>query len=75
MSNSVRPDDADQLLIDELLDAAITESSPAIDGLLALLETDAEACEYLLDRAVLHAGLRQSLRRRSLGDWAVSRAH
>jgi hypothetical protein len=74
MSNSVRPDDADQLLIDELLDAAITESSPAIDGLLARLETDAEACEYLLDRAVLHAGLRQSLRRRSLGDWAVSRA-
>ncbi len=74
MSNAVRPDDADRLLIDELLDAAITESSPAVDGLLTRLEGDSEAVDYLLDRALLHAGLRQSLRRRSLGDWAVSRA-
>jgi hypothetical protein len=42
--------------------------------LLARLERDPAACDYLVERAVLHAGLRRSLGRRSLADWAVARA-
>jgi len=47
---------------------------PDANDLLARLEREPAACDYLVDRALLHAGLRQSLRRRSLADWAVSRA-
>lgn len=74
MSDARRPDDADRWLIETLLDAASRDSSADTDGLIARLEDDAEALDYLLDRAVLHAGLRQSLRRRSLAEWAVAQA-
>lgn len=78
MSDIPRPDHGDRQLIDALFDDALESeraASPvAIDDLLARLERDAVAREYLVERAVLHAGLRQSLRRRSLADWAVSGA-
>lgn len=76
MSDTPRPHDGDRELIDALLDDALESggegSRPPAADLLARLERDSATREYLIDRAVLHAGLRQSLRRRSLADWAVS---
>ena len=73
MSDKPFPHDDDRRLIDDLLDGGLPHS-PAMDDLLARLESDPTARDYLLERAVLHAGLRQSLSRRSLSAWAVSRA-
>jgi hypothetical protein len=82
MSDVPRPHDDDRRLIDELLDDRLDDMCASdraacptrAEDLLARLEHDPAACEYLVERAVLHVGLRQSLRRRSLADWAVSRA-
>jgi hypothetical protein len=71
MSDARRPENADRWLIETLLDAPSRDSSADTEGLIARLEDDAEALDYLLDRAVLHAGLWKSLRRRSLAAWAV----
>ena len=73
MSNKPFLHDDDRRLIDDLLDGGLAQP-PAADDLLARLEADPEARHYLVERAVLHAGLRQSLSRRSLSEWAVSRA-
>ena len=73
MSNKPFLHDDDRRLIDDLLDGGLAHP-PAADELLARLESDPEARHYLVERAVLHAGLRQSLSRRSLSEWAVSRA-
>ena len=73
MSDKPFPHDDDRRLIDDLLDGGLAHS-PAADDLLARLESDPTARDYLVERAVLHAGLRQSLSRRSLSEWAVSRA-
>jgi ferric-dicitrate binding protein FerR (iron transport regulator) len=74
MSDSPRPLDADRRLLDELLDDSPANASANADDILARLENDPAARDYLLERAVLHTGLRQSLRRRSLAEWAVARA-
>ncbi|MCE9630461.1 MAG: FecR domain-containing protein [Planctomycetia bacterium] len=74
MSDAPRLHDDDRRLIDELLDGRLASEPSAADDLLARLERDPVTREYLLERAALHAGLRQSLRRRHLTDWAVSRA-
>jgi hypothetical protein len=82
MNDTPRPHDDDRRLIDDLLDDLLDETvagqqaedRPDTADLLARLERDPAACDYLVERAVLHAGLRQSLRRRSLADWAVARA-
>jgi catechol 2,3-dioxygenase-like lactoylglutathione lyase family enzyme len=74
VSDVPRPPDDDRRLIDELLDGGLAGASVDADGLLGRLERDPAAREYLLERAVLHASLRHSLSRRSLADWAVSRA-
>ncbi|MCE9630447.1 MAG: FecR domain-containing protein [Planctomycetia bacterium] len=78
MSNTPRPYDADRQLIDALLDDALEsaiEGSPLDTAdLLARLERDSTVCDYLVERAVLHAGLRHSLRRRSLASWAIAGA-
>jgi hypothetical protein len=74
MSDVLRPDDAERELIDALFDDAALGASADADGLLTRLEADAELRDYLLERVILHAGLRQSLSRRSLADWAVARA-
>jgi catechol 2,3-dioxygenase-like lactoylglutathione lyase family enzyme len=71
--NTLHPDDAERELIDALLDDVALGASADADSLLTRLETDADLCDYLLDRAILHAGLRRSLNRRSLADWAVAR--
>jgi hypothetical protein len=73
VSDRPLPYDDDRRLIDDLLDGGLAHS-PAVDDLLARLEGDPAARDYLVERAVLHAGLRQSLSRRSLSEWAVSRA-
>lgn len=77
MNDTPRTHDDDHRLIDELLDDGFAggreDSCPDADDLLARLEQDPAACDYLVERAMLHAGLRRSLRRRSLADWAVSR--
>ena len=73
MSNKAFLHDDDRRLIDDLLDGGLAHP-PAAGELLARLESDPEARHYLVERAVLHAGLRQSLSRRSLSEWAVSRA-
>jgi catechol 2,3-dioxygenase-like lactoylglutathione lyase family enzyme len=74
MSDVDRPNDDDRRLIDGLFDGGLAGAPAPSDDLLARLEKDPTARDYLVERAVLHAGLRQSLRRRSLSDWAVSRA-
>ena len=73
MSDNASAHDDDRRLIDDLLDGGLAHSAAA-DDLLARLESDSTARDYLVERAVLHAGLRQSLSRRSLSEWAVSRA-
>jgi hypothetical protein len=73
MSDSFHPDDTDRRLIDDLVDGAASELSFDTVALVARLENDPDARDYLLDRAVLHAGLRQSLKRRALTDWAIAR--
>lgn len=73
MSDKPFPHDDDRRLIDDLLDGGLAHA-PVADDLLARLESDPTACDYLVERAVLHAGLRHSLSRRSLSEWAVSRA-
>lgn len=75
MSDMPRPKDDDRRLIDGLLDGALVSVGSDAADLVTRLEHDAAAREYLLERAALHAGLRQSLRRRSLGAWAVSPAN
>lgn len=78
MSGTPRPHDDDRRLIDALLDDTLgsdcADTVPDAHDLLARLEREPAACDYLVERAMLHAGLRQSLRRRSLAEWAVSRA-
>lgn len=74
MSDTARPVDDDRRLIDELLDGDLADGPDGADALLARLESDPATREHLLDRAVLHTGLRRSLGRRSLSEWAVSRA-
>jgi catechol 2,3-dioxygenase-like lactoylglutathione lyase family enzyme len=82
MSDADRPHDDDRRLIDDLLDGCfgscfedgLGRAPAAAEDLLARLESDPSAREYLVERAVLHAGLRQSLSRRSLSDWAVSQS-
>jgi hypothetical protein len=62
-------------MIEDLLDDAVAEGSGEAfdaDALLARLENDPAARDYLLERAMLHARLRHSLRRRNLTTWAVS---
>jgi len=73
MSETLRPDEAERELIDALFDDADVGVSADANELLTRLETDTELRDYLLDRAILHAGLRWSLSRRSLADWAVPR--
>jgi hypothetical protein len=78
MTDTPRLPDDDRRLIDDLLDDTLggdrVDSAPGADDLLARLDREPAARDYLIERAWLHAGLRQSLRRRSLADWAVSRA-
>jgi hypothetical protein len=78
MSDTPRPLDDDRRLIDALLDDTLgsdqADTVPDANDLLARLEREPAACDYLVERAVLHVGLRQLLRRRRLADWAVSRA-
>ena len=78
MSDTPRPHDDDRRLIDDLLDDALgggrAASPSAAEELIARLERDPAACDYLVERAVLHSRLRQSLRRRSLAKWAMSQA-
>jgi hypothetical protein len=72
MSRDLPFDDASRQLIDALLDGGLDATSPDAAGLLARLDGDPVARDYLLERAVLHAGLRHSLRRRSLAAWVLS---
>ena len=74
MSDALRPDDAERELLDALFDDAALGAQADAEGMLSRLETDTELRDYLLDRAILHAGLRRSLSRRSLANWAVARA-
>ncbi|MCX7429680.1 MAG: FecR domain-containing protein [Planctomycetia bacterium] len=73
MSRELPLDDAARQAIDELLDGGFAGAAAAAADLLARLDGDADAREYLLERAALHAGLRQSLRRRRLAAWAMAR--
>jgi hypothetical protein len=78
VSETPRLRDDDRRLIDDLLDDPLggghAASASDAEDLIARLERDPAACDYLVERAVLHSRLRQSLRRRSLGEWAVSQA-
>jgi hypothetical protein len=74
VSDAARPVDSDRRLIDDLLDGGPADGPAATKDLLTRLESDPEAREYLLERAVLHASLRQSLARRDLAAWAVTQA-
>ncbi|MDA1039365.1 MAG: hypothetical protein O3A37_03620, partial [Planctomycetota bacterium] len=74
MSDALRPNDAERALIDALLDDAALSARADADRLVTRLESDAKLRDYLLDRVILHAGLRRSLSRRSLANWAVARA-
>lgn len=75
MIDQSRPHDDYCRMIEDLLDNVTpdTDAESSFDGdaLLALLERDPAAQNYLVERASLHARLRQSLRRRSLVTWAV----
>ncbi len=74
MNDDLQHRDDYRRMIEDLLDHAVAdgESSFDADELLARLERDPVARDYLVERAVLHARLRQSLRRRHLVAWAVS---
>lgn len=69
-------DDDYRMLIEDLLDGGVTDGGDASSSekLLVRLEQDPEARDYLIERAMLHARLRCSLRRRSLTTWAIGPA-
>jgi hypothetical protein len=74
MSDSFHPVDDSRPVIERLLDDAWAdpdEDSAEREKLVAHLEGDPAAREYLLERAMLHVRLRHSLRRRGLATWAV----
>lgn len=80
MSDCAPLGDADRMRIDDLLDGLLEDGGDAQAGddaqagagdLVARLEMDPAARDYLLDRAALHAGLRRSLQRRRLSAWAI----
>ena len=59
---------------DDEFDAGSAEADTAVAARLARAEQDAALREAVVDEALLHAGLRRSLRRRALSNWAVGRA-
>lgn len=67
--------------IDDLLDARGSAVDPEArdiarwEALAKRLETDAAARAYLAERALLHAALARSLRRRRLSEWVVEHTH
>jgi len=76
MTDESRPGGDYRRMIEDLLDNVTPEShgEPPLDAdaLLARLEGDPAARDYLVERAILHSRLRQSLRRRQLVSWAVT---
>lgn len=64
--------DAERQLVDLLLDGELPD--PERQRLLERLENDPQALGYLARRAALHAGLRESLKRRAVQRLAVASA-